>query len=61
MAELPSRLQRLADSLSVLEVDAFLVTDEINVRYLSGFTGDSSSLLDSSGQASILSDGRYSA
>ncbi len=61
MAELPSRLQRLADSLSALEVDAFLVTDEINVRYLSGFTGDSSSLLVSSGQASILSDGRYSA
>ena len=31
MAELPSRLQRLADSLSALEVDAFLVTDEILV------------------------------
>ena len=36
-----------------------LVTDEINVRYLSGFTGDSSYLLVQRGNAMILSDGRY--
>ena len=36
-----------------------LVTDEINVRYLSGFTGDSSYLLVGPNETTILSDGRY--
>ncbi len=36
-----------------------LITDEINVRYLSGFTGDSSYLLVQGSGATILSDGRY--
>ena len=61
MSELPPRLQRLKDSLSELEIDAMLVTDEINVRYLSGFTGDSSSLVVAGIGTSILSDGRYTA
>ena len=61
MSELPPRLQRLTDSLSEQELDAMLVTDEINVRYLSGFTGDSSSLVVASAGATILSDGRYAA
>ncbi|HBV65944.1 MAG TPA: aminopeptidase P family protein [Rhodopirellula sp.] len=59
MAKLPPRLQRLADSLDDLALDAMLVTDEINVRYLSGFTGDSSYLLVTPQQTTILSDGRY--
>ena len=37
------RLQTTVGSLAKLNVDALLVTDEINVSYLSGFTGDSSS------------------
>ena len=37
------RIRKLGSEFSRLEVDAFLVTDEINVRYLTGFTGDSSS------------------
>jgi Xaa-Pro aminopeptidase len=53
------RLQKLLGELSGLEADAFLVTDEINVRYLTGFTGDSSSLLVQSGGVLMLSDGRY--
>ena len=61
MAELPIRLQRLTDSLSELQVDAMLVTDEINVRYLTGFTGDSSSLVVTPEGTTILSDGRYTA
>ncbi len=36
-----------------------LVTDEKNVRYLSGFTGDSSYLLVQPSGTTILSDGRY--
>ncbi|TWU48598.1 putative peptidase [Rubripirellula tenax] len=54
-----ARLDRLAQQLASLEVDAFLVTDETNVRYLSGFTGDSSSLLITSAGTTVLSDGRY--
>lgn len=61
MSALPTRLQHLADSLQELELDAMLVTDEINVRYLSGFTGDSSALIVTSAETTILSDGRYSA
>ena len=59
MSTLPPRLQRLTDSLDDLQLDALLVTDEINVRYLSGFTGDSSFLLVASQGTTILSDGRY--
>ncbi len=41
------------------EIDALLVTDEINVRYASGFTGDSSFLLVTPDSTTMLSDGRY--
>ena len=54
-----NRLQQLIARLATLEVDALLITNEINVRYLSGFTGDSSSLLVQSTGVTILSDGRY--
>ncbi|WP_442510965.1 M24 family metallopeptidase [Novipirellula sp. SH528] len=53
------RLDAFRQSLSSLEIDAMLVTDEINVRYLSGFTGDSSYLLVGPNETTILSDGRY--
>lgn len=53
------RIERLAEQLDALEADAMLVTSEINVRYLSGFTGDSSYLLVDRAGALMLSDGRY--
>ncbi len=56
---LPPRLETLAARLDELEMDAMLVTDEINVRYLSGFTGDSSYLLVTRKGTTIMSDGRY--
>lgn len=59
MNNLPPRLRTLTNSLDDLEVDAMLVTDETNVRYLSGFTGDSSYLLVQPSGTTILSDGRY--
>ncbi|MDG2224407.1 MAG: Xaa-Pro peptidase family protein [Rubripirellula sp.] len=59
MPKLPPRLQTLTDSLDGLGIDAMLVTDETNVRYLCGFTGDSTYLLVSSQSTVILSDGRY--
>ncbi len=59
MSDLPERLLSLTSQLDELEVDAMLVTDEINVRYLSGFTGDSSFLLVLRDRSMLLSDGRY--
>ena len=53
------RLQALRQALTQAPIDALLVTDETNVRYLSGFTGDSSYLLISDARAVILSDRRY--
>lgn len=61
MCSTPKRLDRLAQSFDKLEIDLMLVTNEINVRYLSGFTGDSSYLLVAPESTSILSDGRYDA
>lgn len=59
MNDLPIRLRQLTETLSDLQVDAMLVTDPLNVRYLSGFTGDSSFLLVTDDSTTILSDGRY--
>lgn len=59
MSQLPPRLARLTDQLADHEVEALLVTDETNVKYLSGFTGDSSYLFVTSKGTTILSDGRY--
>ncbi|TWU39657.1 M24 family metallopeptidase [Novipirellula artificiosorum] len=53
------RIEALRSLLDSLKVDAMLVTDEINVRYLSGFTGDSSYLLIGPSETRMLSDGRY--
>lgn len=59
MTETPKRLQAAIASLEQLSADALLVTDETNVRYLSGFTGDSSALLITPAQTIVLSDGRF--
>ena len=53
------RLAKLSAKLGDLESEAFLVVDEVNVRYLTGFTGDSTWLLVRSGDSMLLSDGRY--
>ncbi len=53
------RIKKIAAKLDAFEADAMLVTDEINVGYLSGFTGDSSYLLIQPKRTSILTDGRY--
>ena len=54
-----SRLERLRQWLLSSDVDGFLVTDEIHVRYLTGFTGDSSYLLLTAKDSVLLSDRRY--
>ena len=53
------RLRTARMSMAVIGVDAMLVTDEVNVRYLTGFTGDSTALLLSDSDATLISDGRY--
>ncbi len=53
------RIKKIAQQLDALEADAMLVTCEINVGYLSGFTGDSSYLLIQPNCTTMLSDARY--
>lgn len=54
-----SRRQRLLKSLRETGAAALLVTGETNVRYLTGFTGDSSYLLLAPGSELLISDSRY--
>lgn len=54
-----ARRDRFWKLLKDTGVNAFLVTDETNVSWLTGFSGDSSWLLVASGKAFLLSDSRY--
>jgi Xaa-Pro aminopeptidase len=60
------RRQRLRELLRAAELDALLVTDLVNVRYLSGFTGSNAALLVHAGddptderRTRFATDGRY--
>ncbi len=55
------RRDRLADRLAADGVDAMLVSDLVNVRYLSGFTGSNAALLVFAGDTPtvLATDGRY--
>ncbi|NMO00425.1 aminopeptidase P family protein [Gordonia sp. TBRC 11910] len=57
------RRDKVRTALAPLDVDAIVVSDLINVRYLSGFTGSNAALLcraDAAGDPdSIATDGRY--
>jgi Xaa-Pro aminopeptidase len=59
MSDTHKRRQTVIDRFDPLGIDALLVSDETNVRYLSGFTGDSSYLLIQPSGTTILSDGRF--
>ncbi|MCH2211110.1 MAG: Xaa-Pro peptidase family protein [Fuerstiella sp.] len=54
------RRHKLIRSLKSADIDSLLVSSETNVRYLTGFTGDSSWLFISSGNTILISDSRYS-
>lgn len=56
-----SRRARLTAALGAADLDAMLVTDLINVRYLSGFTGSAGTLLVYADErpAVLATDGRY--
>jgi Xaa-Pro aminopeptidase len=53
------RRDKLRSLVRAAGAEAILVTSEVNVTYLTGFTGDSSYLFLSSDEAIILSDARY--
>jgi Xaa-Pro aminopeptidase len=56
------RRDRLRRRLVAAELDAMLVTDLVNVRYLSGFTGSNAALLvfaDGARHSVLATDGRY--
>lgn len=53
------RLQRVRDGLSERALDAILITDLRNWRYLTGFTGDAGVLIVSQGQVLMVTDFRY--
>src|SRR4051794_40937983 len=54
-----SRRERLRRRLKDEGVDGLLVSALTNVRYLTGFTGDSGSLLLTAGRSILISDGRF--
>lgn len=54
-----ARRDRLLDQLRREELGGILVTNPVNVTYLTGFTGDSSFLLLSAQTTCLISDGRF--
>lgn len=59
MPDFEQRRQRLRRLLEKASLSALLVTDFINVTYLTGFTGDDSYLLITRDDAMVISDFRY--
>ena len=53
------RLARLRQVIEEREACAVLVTDMLNVRYFSGFTGSSATLLVTADKVVFLTDSRY--
>jgi Xaa-Pro aminopeptidase len=53
------RADRLVEQLADAELDALLVTDLVNVRYLTGFTGSNGLVLIDSGTRAFATDFRY--
>lgn len=58
-SEYASRRDRTSAEFAGDGLDALLVSNPLNVRYLSGFTGDNSLLLLSPDRTVLLTDGRY--
>ncbi|MDR2641997.1 MAG: Xaa-Pro peptidase family protein [Planctomycetaceae bacterium] len=54
------RLDKIVAKLSTFGLNAFLVTNPANIRYLTGFTGGDSYLLVTKTASTLISDERYS-
>ncbi len=57
--DVASRLDRLRSEFDGAGIDALLVTQLPNVRYLTGFTGSAGMLLVTTADALFVTDGRY--
>ena len=57
--DIPGRLPRLRVAMGTVGVDALLVTNLTNIRYLTGFTGSAALLLVTGDEALFVTDGRY--
>ena len=57
--DVPPRLARLRTRLDEAGVDALLVTNLPNVRYLTGFSGSAAILLVAPRRTALVTDGRY--
>ncbi len=55
----PDRAGRLAERVTERELDALLVTNLVNVRYLTGFTGTNGVAIVGSGERLFVTDFRY--
>lgn len=53
------RINKLLKELQSLELEALIVSNLNNIRYLSGFTGDTGKLLVTSNNSYIIVDGRF--
>src|SRR5260370_4840770 len=59
MSIFATRRQRLLKVVKDEGLDAVLITNPINVTYLTGFSGDSSYLIIAKSKTFLVSDGRY--
>jgi Xaa-Pro aminopeptidase len=59
MSAWAARADRLGDLVAERELDLLLVTNLVNVRYLTGFTGTNAAVLLGPGRRSFLTDFRY--
>ncbi|MEM8680489.1 MAG: Xaa-Pro peptidase family protein, partial [Planctomycetota bacterium] len=59
MSKFAARRQRLQRKFRQLQIDAMLVTHEPNVTYLTGFTGEATSLFLTRQAAMLISDSRF--
>lgn len=57
--DVASRAGRLRERFDEVEIDALLVTDLVNVRYLTGFTGSAALLFVTPDGLLFVTDGRY--
>lgn len=55
----PTRIAGLRAEMADLDLPAMVITDLVNVRYLSGFTGSNASLGVLADDAFLVTDGRY--
>lgn len=54
-----TRINRVLEHMAKLQVDSVIIKDVTTIRYLTGFTGDSSLLYLDRQQGVLITDGRY--